>query len=591
MTEEIVKILKVGTDDAVKSVNDLKENVRALKENLGKLDIGTEEYQDTLNLLKVNQNALKDAMYATSTSMKDLTDSATGTSETYNSLVHRMAALKESLRATDVSTEDGKKAFRDLAGQINDVNDRLKEMDALQGNFQRNVGNYQSAFKGMAEHIDALDKGFKATSGGLGDLKGGFEALSASPAVGTFAIVVSVAVKLAEVLKDNETATAALKKGMEALKPVMNFISGVVETLAVWLAELIEKVSAFVTSNGLFSQLINGVMGVGNAILQFVIAPFKGIVKAIGILKDEGVKGLRDAAKAFGEEMRNGVSFKSNYEAGQAVADAIISGAKSKSQEVKDAGTGLGKDLGDSVAEGFKMADFDKALAAAEKKAEEARRQMLQIQKEADALTEEEWARTTEEIENYIDAEIQAQEKAKQAAQDAAKQKIATLNAVASATSSIFGSIADIYESDEKNSEKNAKKIKALRIASATIDTISGAVGALTSAAANPGGIPGMIIGAANAAAITAAGIAQIAKIKATKISGSSSSSGGIGTASAVTSAPTLQTQVSNVRSVTSASEEERLNRMASSQRVYILASDIEASQNQIRTQVAESTF
>lgn len=590
MTEEIVKILKVGTDDAVKSVNDLKENVKTLKENLGKLDIGTEEYQNTLNLLKVNQNALKDAMYATSTSMKDLTDSATGTSETYNSLVHRMAALKESLRATDVSTEDGKKAFKDLAGQINDVNNRLKEMDALQGNFQRNVGNYQSAFKALSEHIDALDKGFKATNGGLGDIKGGFEALSASPAIGTFAIIVSVAVKLADALKDNETATAALKKAMNALKPVMDFIAGVVETLATWLAVVIEKVSEFVTSNGIFQELINGVMGVGNAVLQFVIAPFKGIVKAIGVLKEEGVKGLKNAAKAFGEEMKNGVSFKSNYQAGEAVADAIISGAKSKSQAVKDAGVSLGKDLGDSVSEGFKLADFDKALAAAEKKAEETRRQMLQEQKELDALVEDEWDRTSEEIEAYVNEEIQQQERAKKAAQEAAQQKIASLNAVATATSSIFGSIADIYESDEKNSEKNAKKIKALRIASATIDTISGAVGALTSAAANPGGIPGMIIGAANAAAITATGIAQIAKIKATKISGSSTSSGSIATG-AVTSAPTLQTQVSNVRSVTSASEEERLNQIASSQRVYILASDIEASQNQIRTQVAESSF
>ena len=590
MTEEIVKILKVGTDDAVKSVNDLKENVKTLKDNLGKLDIGTEEYQNTLNLLKVNQNALKDAMYATSTSMKDLTDSATGTSETYNSLVHRMAALKESLRATDVSTEDGKKAFKDLAGQINDVNDRLKEMDALQGNFQRNVGNYQSAFKGMAEHIDALDKGFKVTNGGLGDLKGGFEALSASPAIGTFAIIVSVALKLADALKDNETAMAALKKAMAALKPVMDFLAGVVATLATWLAVVLEKVSAFVTSNGLFQKLINGVMGVGNAILQFVIAPFKGIVKAIGILKDEGVRGLKDAAQAFGEEMKNGVAFKSNYQAGEAVADAIISGAKSKSQAVKDAGVALGKDLGDSVTEGFKLADFDKALAAAEKKAEETRRQMLQDQKELDALVEEEWDRTAEEIEAYIDDEIQQQARAAEAAQEAAEQKIAALNAVANATSSIFGSIADIYESDEKNSEKNAKKIKALRIASATIDTISGAVGALTSAAANPGGIPGMIIGAANAAAITATGIAQIAKIKATKVSGSSTSSGSIATG-AVTAAPTLQTQVSNVRSVTSASEEERLNQIASSQRVYILASDIEASQNQIRTQVAESSF
>jgi hypothetical protein len=48
---------------------------------------------------------------------------------------------------------------------------------------------------------------------------------------------------------------------------------------------------------------------------------------------------------------------------------------------------------------------------------------------------------------------------------------------------------------------------------------------------------------------------------------------------------------VQQVRTVTSASEEDRLNQMAKDQRVYIVASDIEASQNAIRTRVQESTF
>ena len=67
MAEETITILKVGTEEAVKSVNDLKDNIKTLKQNLGELEIGTEEYQNTLEELKVNQNALKDAMYATTT--------------------------------------------------------------------------------------------------------------------------------------------------------------------------------------------------------------------------------------------------------------------------------------------------------------------------------------------------------------------------------------------------------------------------------------------------------------------------------------------------------------------------------------------
>ena len=43
MAEEVITILKVGTDEAVKSVNDLKNNVKLLKESLGDLEIGTQQ--------------------------------------------------------------------------------------------------------------------------------------------------------------------------------------------------------------------------------------------------------------------------------------------------------------------------------------------------------------------------------------------------------------------------------------------------------------------------------------------------------------------------------------------------------------------
>ena len=59
-TEQSI-ILKVGTEEAVKSVGDLRENIKILKTSLNEVEIGTEDYTKTLNQLKLNQNALKDA--------------------------------------------------------------------------------------------------------------------------------------------------------------------------------------------------------------------------------------------------------------------------------------------------------------------------------------------------------------------------------------------------------------------------------------------------------------------------------------------------------------------------------------------------
>ena len=655
MAEETIQIIRIETGEAVRSVNDLRENVKILKERLGDLEIGTTEYQDTLEELKVNQAAVKDAMYATTASMDDLTKSATGTSNSYNSLVHRMASLKEELRATDVSTEQGKQRFKELAAQINEVNDNLKDMDALQGNFQRNVGNYPGLMKTFSGSLDALDKGLKATAGGVGGLKEGFDALAVNPAFTILGIVVNLFGSLADTLKDDETSMAAVNKAGVSLEPVFKFLKGILEKVVNIVADLITKVSAFVQSNGLIPKIIDGVVGVGNAIFKFVVAPFKGVVEAIKVFKEQGVRGLGDAAKAFANEMKTGISFKSNYQAGESIVDAITAGIKDKKKDVSAAGKDVIKPLKDGIdMELDKMIqdldkEMDNMIQELDKKQEDANKiadsiaqgrldnldkaakhqlelndilveddrekaeKAYQIQLSAnerrlaaleqfaqDALERGDVDAYLEYQQEAADLEVEIETNAlrekkrlrEQDAKDAkekAKQQMEVMQSVASATSGILGSIADMYESDEKNSEKNANKIKGLRIASATIDTISGAIGAFMQAVQTIPPPMGAIIGGIQAAAVTAAGIAQIAKIKSTKVSGSTSNSAP--TAPAVTSAPVRTIDIQQVRSVTSASEEDRLNQMASDQRVVLVMSDLEVKQNQSRVQVAEASF
>ena len=588
MAEETIQIIRIETGEAVKSVNDLRENVKILKDRLGDLEIGTTEYQDTLEELKVNQAAVKDAMYATTASMDDLAKSATGTSNSYNSLVHRMASLKEELRATDVSTEQGKQRFKELAAQINEVNDTLKDMDALQGNFQRNVGNYPGLMKTFSGSLDALDKGLKATSGGVGGLKEGFDALAVNPVITILGIVVSLFGSLADTLKEDETTMAAVNKAGVSLEPVFKFLKGILEKVVTIVTDLITRVSSFVQSNGLIPKIIDGVVGVGNAILKFVIAPFKGIVEAIKVFKEQGVRGLGDAAKAFANEMKTGISFKSNFEAGESIVDAITAGMTDKKESATAAAAEVGKDMGKALSSNLRD-EFYKALAEADKKAEEQLRERERVQKEADDIASEALAETTAELESYFDEQERLRQEDLKDAQEKAKAKVEAMYTVANATSSILGSIADMYEEDEENSEKNANKIKGLRIASATIDTISGAIGAFMQAVQTIPPPFGAIVGGVQAAAVTAAGIAQIAKIKSTKVSGSASNSAP--TAPAVTSAPVRTMDIQQVRSVTSASEEDRLNQMASDQRVVLVMSDLEVKQNQSRVQVAEASF
>lgn len=599
MAEEIVTILNVKTGEAVQSVAELRENVKLLKDALKDAEAqsgtqeGWKEYQNTLEQLKQNQAALKDAMYATKGTFEDVTKAALGQTQSYNSLVNKMAELKREFRATN---DEARRLT--LGKEIKEINDQLKVLDAQQGNFQRNVGNYRSVLKGLGDGLDAFRKGLKATEGGVNGLKDASEGLAKSPAIATFSILVSVVMKLSEELKDDEKATAAFKKGLEALKPVMDFINGILDNIVDVIVDLIGKVSTFLGSSGIFNNIIKGVMGVGNAILQFIIAPYKAVAAAIQVFKEQGIKGIGDAAKAMNDEFNKGIAFKTNFKTGQDVADTIIAGAKNRKKKAQDTAKKAGEDAGKKFAEAMlkKVMDalkrresYEASLRDAMKTWQDA---LNDVQKESDKemqeWIDEDFNYQLEALKKELEEEERLRKEDLEKQKKIAEAKKALLKGVASATSDILGSIADLYEKDEEGATKNAKKIKALRIAAATIDTISGAIGAFMQASATYPPPYGQILGAIEAASITAAGVAQIAQMKSTSVTDENARPNAI---SAMASAPTLQPNVTNVRTVTSASEEDRLNQMAKEQRVYILASDIQASQDQIKTQVSESSF
>lgn len=592
MAEETISILRIETGEAVRSVNDLKENIKALKDDLGRLDIGTTEYQDTLQELQVNQRALRDAMYATASSMEDVAANAKGINvvfdennklinqgnQSYNALVNTMAELKTRWRAT---SDEAKRA--ELGEQIKQINDELKSMDASVGNFSRSVGDYTNSVKrALGDFPRFADPAKKA----LKDVNDTMSLVSSNPMMGIIALITPLVVQLTNSIKENEDSMGAINKIMNAMKPVMDFFRGVLGQVVEFLTKILAGVGEFLGNSGIFSKLVDGVVGVGNAIVKFVVAPFKGVIEAIKVFQEQGVKGLGNAARAFAREMKDGVAFKSNFQAGQAIADGIMAGVKDKQEETRVTAEAVGTEVGKSLADGIQKG-FEKALAEANRKFDEELRERLALQKELDAMTEEEWQRTNAEIEKYFAEQDKIAEESQKKQQQLAEAKIANLYQVADATSSIFSSLADIYESNDKENEKNAKKTKNLRIASATIDTISGAVSAIRSVWESTLPLSTKIISAPiMATSVIAAGMAQISKIKGMNASGTSTTS-----VPAVTSAPVAQMDIQQVRSVTSASEEDRLNYMARDQKVVLVMSDLEKKEEQIRVQVAEASF
>ena len=574
--------VKIITVDAVNNLADLKKAIKDAKDNLATMNLGSKEYQKQLKEVIEGQNLLRAAMNGTTATAEHLKDAVDEEGQSYNALVNQMANLTRAFRAT---TDEAERA--DLGGRIKEINDQLKEMDAMRGNFQRNVGDYfNQTSAAMKEVIKDLPSQLDKIKGPLRDIEGSMGLMSKHPIIGILGLLAPLIAEIAKGVKENESAMEGIKKIMDSLKPVMDFFSGILENVVVYVGDLINQAATFLGSSGIFNQIVKGVMGVGNAILQFVIAPFKAVGAAVKVFKEQGIKGIGDAARAMNEEFNKGIAFKQNFQSGQAVADAIVAGAKSK-KPGKEVAKAVKEDLEEEL---LKADDLEKIWEKALNKMLSKMRERNAFENEMQGVLDEQQALIDAEVEQYI-AALEDEAKAEQIvretevkmAKEAAKQKMATMTAYASGVSGLTSSLADILENE-------GKEAKNLRIAAATIDMISGAVTAF-STAQQLGPIAGPIVGAINAAAVVASGLANIAKIRSTNVSKNSTPSTNAPETPATVSAPVLETAVPTTTVVNGASTEAALNRASEPQKVYILQSDIEAAGDTSRVQVAESSF
>ena len=592
MANEDVNVLSLKVDLSGQTIGELRDGLKKLKDAVNGAEIGTKDFVEASKSLAAQEQILKEAMYQQQRAVD-------GTGQSYAALSKEMAKLKNEQKQLDISTVEGMDNFDQYAKRINALNDQLKELDAKNGVFVRNVGDYANQFgKGFAQIAQNMPKYADNVKKHIDDIGKSAKLLATNPVVGVVTLLLPVITKITDGLKDNEQAMAGVHKMLEAVKPVLNILTNALEKAVGWVADMVSRLGDLAgEGTGTFKTIVTGAVGVGNAMLQFILTPIRTIIEAakgLGhVFKDifsgqfkQAAEDAKTALSGIGDAFTKGFSFKANFEEGQRVGEEFAAGMKS--DKVKKAATGAAKEVAAAVQEevvaqtDLTIEAVNKSLAKADKIAEERRKQTAEIAKE---IADEEQALADE-----IDAIWEENFKAEQ---DREKERVAVKQAGFKATKGIIDGLAGILEAQGDEDEKAVKISKALRIASATMDMLQGAVTAF-STAQSLGPVAGPIVGAANAAAVVAAGMANIAKIRATQVSKSGGASAPqVETpAPATVSAPSYTyTPQEQMRTVTSASEEDRLNRMASDQRVYILEDDIQASGRAAKVRVDESTF
>ena len=647
--EEVV-ILKVGTDEAVKSVADLRENISLYKQALSEVEIGTQDYQNILKELQINQAALKNAMHATAGTMQDVVRDATAMNvqfdeqnkliidetTSYNALVKKMAELDQQFRST---TDAGERAK--LGQQINSVNDALKKFDEDRGKFGRNVGNYKSALDGLSTGFTATAGAAKSVINPLKNMTTGLQALSATPALAVLGLMANALTKVGEGIKSDEENTNSWNRALAAFKPISDAFTRSMQSIGAAAADLANKFVELLYQWGLLDeeagrhrqqmaddnaylrQLQRGI-NLENANLEETISDLRAkaaqrdkytaqerltmleeatkwqmkieennskmLEERLRLAKEEAALARNDAATndkinelevAVIEQRvkRNTTLRRLNREMSSAKAEIARADAKAAKDTIA---------AEDEVTENTiaSVDEIEKALARLDKALDDYRSYWNGVAQETAAMLADANEELTASIQEELDAQLDAEFDAMMREREIMRQRIDVFQQFSGAVASIAGTIADIYEQDADASAEAARKAKGFKTAEAIISTLSGAVAAYVSTWTSelPLSVKS-ILAPVNAAAVLAAGYAQVRKIQSTSVTGTASP------VAATVAAPAVTIPMQQVRTITGASEEVRLNQMASPQRVYILASDLQAERNASRVQLAETSF
>lgn len=327
MAEVVEKIIEVKTKvEKAENIKELKAEIEQLTEQMNSLEAGTEEYNETVNKLVEAQEEL-------TTAMKVGKSQLSAQEGSYNALVNEMAALKKVMH----SVTDASKRM-ELSKRINDINNELKEMDAQQGVFVRNVGNYENAIKSA---LQTPQQELKKLRQELANLEEGTAEYNA-----TFA-------RMAQLTHDVTEQQEMLKWSSSDLGDILGNVAGVATSLAGGL-------SAMNALQGLFG-------GDGGELEKAMLQAqrFIQLIQGLEQLEQLGdkIKGLWKGIENYNATVSGGATVLGSFESSTKGAAGATQALGGQLNVVQGAAQGAAISIEEAAAA---MSEFDMAAASGE---------------------------------------------------------------------------------------------------------------------------------------------------------------------------------------------------------------------------------
>lgn len=251
-TQDIIIEVKTNMADSIDALAKLQQELDAVKVEQLKVEAAFKSGQKTreqadkeLEVLRATHRSLSSDMKAV---RKDIDDQTKAFKSAEGSLVQmrgQLASMRkeyESLSKAERESATGTQLLEKIAN----TTDELKKLEAAQGDFRRNVGNYQSALQALDPALAKALNQFTLLSNGTMKVgvafRNGITAvkafgaqllkLLANPIVAAFAAIVAVVMKLVDAFKKNDEAMTALSRAFAAFKPILDVINKGFQALA-----------------------------------------------------------------------------------------------------------------------------------------------------------------------------------------------------------------------------------------------------------------------------------------------------------------------------------------------------------------------
>ena len=587
-----------------------------------------QENLEELQKLRTEQGDVRSSLNASTKALLSAKGSYVEMSQTLGQLRNAYRQLSKEQREGAVGTE--------MLGQIKLLDAELKEVDASMGNFQRNVGGYEEALKqvlpAQAGLIVDLGK-LSVEGGGIPSL---FTGMKNSILGMTKAAIAFIATPLGMVLtalaaaagaafalfnarnKEIEKQADESAKALERQKEQMDRLSADID----YTIRLLRAQGKETEANAMQMQKYEDAVTASKNALESFQAEYEQMSKREKRANEENLKTLQErynaardalegyqqdldvayAAEVTAERKKNAELAAEQRKAAaekQRITEETNAAIREANAAFRDETALMQAEQGAGTLIGAAFEAMVDEKQIAEELAQERRQLMLEqyeqkitdiqasyLKQQNDQLLkalDEEMAAEFEADKKLLAATKKNNDDRERLAVEAYKNRMQLANQTA----------ALLQTSAQLVGESTAAG-KAAAIAATTINTWASAEEAYR-AAFNPGGVWSPALGAVYMANALATGFMNLKNIMA--VNTSSGSGSGVSSATPTVSTPAVVTppavvqEVTTVRSLTGASEEERLNQMASDQRVYLVYSDVEQAGKRVQVQSAETSF